>query len=127
MNYFFDNCISFRHVEMLKSLAVDAHALKDEFDQEIKDVPLFQALTGRDIVFVTQDSRQTTRQSEARELRKLGITCLWIEPFYSRLKFWDQAAWLVTRWPRIEGFAKGAAKGTYARIKQNGRCELFQL
>ena len=43
------------------------------------------------------------------------------------MKFWQQAEWLVKRWPTIDGFANGAAKGTFAEIKRNGKSQIFPV
>lgn len=51
MNYFFDNCISFRFARMLAALDVDAVALRDEFEQGIADSELFARLAGRELVY----------------------------------------------------------------------------
>jgi len=127
VKYFFDNCISHRYADMLCALDVDAKALRHEFAEDIDDISLFRELHGRDVVFVTYDSKQRTRVLEAREIKAAGITTLWIEPFWGKMKQWDQATWLVKRWPLIDAFAGSVVKGTCAIVKQNGKCEMFQL
>jgi hypothetical protein len=119
VRYFFDNSISYRLAKMLAALGVDAVALRDEFPEDIKDVALLRALRGREVVFVAADRRQLTRIHEAAELRSARITALYFAPFWSKQELWDQAAWLVKRWPKIDGFANGVAQGTIAEVKQN--------
>jgi hypothetical protein len=46
VKYFFDNCISYRFAGMLAALGVDAVALRHEFSESIRDVALFEALSG---------------------------------------------------------------------------------
>ena len=121
MKYFFDNCISWRLVAALKALEVDAIALREELDEATQDLDLFEKLGGRDVVFVSVDLKQTTKKAEARILRSLNITALYFAPFWTKMKRWDQAAWLFRRWPQVDGYAKGAARGTVAEVKQNGR------
>ena len=127
MKYFFDNCISYRYVDMLRALEVDAVALKSTFDDRIKDVPLFEALQGSNVVYISGDTSQTTRVQEARALKEAGITALFLGRSWAKKSFWQQAVWLVTKWPLIDGFARGAAKGTCAEVKENGRAMPFQL
>jgi hypothetical protein len=106
---------------MLNALDVDATALREEFAQSITDPSLFEQLRGRSIVYVSSDIGQTTKSHEARAMREMKMTAIYIGPFWHKLKFWDQAAWLVRHWPTIDGFANGVAKGTVAELKQNGR------
>jgi hypothetical protein len=37
VRYFFDNCLSYRYVDMLRALEVDAVALRSRFSESIKD------------------------------------------------------------------------------------------
>lgn len=112
---------------MLAALGVDALALRDEFPQNIKDEELFPKLHGRNLVFVSGDIRIRTRLAEAKALHDCGITALFLARFWGKMKFWEQATWLVAKWPRIDGFAANVAPGTCAMIKQNGTSEVFQL
>ena len=125
MTYFFDNCISHRLAGMLAALGVDAVALRHRFPETIRDVALFEALSGSDMVFVSCDYSQTTTDDELKALQLCRITAIYFAPFFGKLKFWPQAVWLVQRWPRIDGFASGVAPGTFAEIKQNGRAMPF--
>ena len=102
-------------------------ALRDKFSQDIGDVELFHALAGTGYVFVTCDDRQKSRQCEARALQEAGLTALWLGPFWSKLMFWDQAKWIITRWPVIHGYVQGVAPGTCAEVKQNGKSRPFSL
>jgi len=112
---------------MLAALGVDIAAIRDEFHADVKDPEFLEKFKGRDMVFISHNSKQTTNPIESRLLKKTNITALYLAPFWSKLGFWDQAAWLIRHWPTIDGFAKGAAKGTCAEIKHNGKSMIFQL
>lgn len=128
MKYFFDNCISYRYAKMLAALEeFEVVALRDMFAPNIEDVDLFPALKGSGFVFVTSDDRQKTREGEAKALRESGLTALWLGPFWSKKQFWDQARWIINRWPVIDGYVKGVAEGTCAQVKENGRSMPFNL
>ncbi|MBC8352586.1 MAG: hypothetical protein H8E66_11390 [Planctomycetes bacterium] len=127
MQYFFDSCIAYRYAHTLNALGIDAVALRDEYPEDIKDVPLFSALAGRDAVFVSQDKHQLTRQSEARELKKAVLTAIYFEPFWNKLQFWDQATWLVKHWRTIENFSEAVKRGTVASIKERGKIHFIQF
>jgi hypothetical protein len=127
VKYFFDNPISYKFAGMLRALGVDAVALRDQYPEATKDVSLFEMLRGRHLVYVSTDTSQMTREHEARALKNAGITALYFGPFFQRMRFWDQAIWLIKRWPRIDGFANGVAPGTCAEIKQNGAALVYPL
>jgi len=127
VKYLFDNCISFRYAAMLGALGVDAEPLRQNFAQDIQDVALFKEMKGSRLVFVTADTRQVTRRQEAIALKECGITAIFFGRFWSKLDFWQQAAWLVTKWPRISGFSENVTLGTCAEIKQNGAANVFAL
>ena len=113
---------------MLCALGEDAEALRARHPEDIEDVPLFTEIGKRsDVVFISTDTSQRTRKDEARALKEAGVTALYFGPFFEQMKLWDQAVWLVKKWPIIKGFAEGVAKGTCAEIKQNGRALVFQL
>jgi hypothetical protein len=112
---------------MLKALDVDVVALRELFSQSIKDPDLFRELHGSDVVYVAADRKQTTRIAEARALKDAGITALFMGPFWDRMPRWQQATWLVLRWPLIDGFAAGVAKGTSAELRQSGKAMVFTL
>ena len=127
MKYFFDNNISPKYAKMLAALDVDAAALRDEFDASIKDVDLFPKLHGRSLVFVSGDIRIRTRLAEAKALHSCGVTALFFDRFWGKMTFWQQASWLVAKWPKVNGFASGVTLGTCAMIRQNGTSDVFQL
>ena len=128
MKYFFDNCISFRYARMLAALdEFEVVALRDKFAPDIDDIELFQELSGSGFVFVTRDDRQKTREGEAKALRESGLTALWLGPFFAKKGFWDQAKWIINRWPTIDGYVKGVAPGTCSEVKENGKSRPFNL
>lgn len=127
MKYFFDNCISYKLANMLAAVDVEASALREHFSESIKDVALFEKLTGSDTVFVSCDLSQRTRTLEAKALKQCGVTAIYFGPFWNKFLFWQQAVWLISRWQRIDGFASGVAQGTFAEVKQNGRAVPFTL
>jgi hypothetical protein len=129
VKYFFDNCISYRFAHMLAALEEyeEVVALRDRFAPNIEDIPLFQALKGSGYVFITCDDRQRFREQEARALKDSGMTALWLGPFWDNKGFWDQAKWIIYRWPLIDGYVKGSVPGTCAEVKENGKSHSFAL
>jgi hypothetical protein len=72
-------------------------------------------------LFDTADKHIRSRPAEIGALKETGVTSLYIERFWAKFDFWQQAAWLVARWPQIVQFASGASPGTCATIQQRGR------
>ena len=127
MKYFFDNNLSHRYVKMLVALDVPARALREEFAEDTSDVDLFRRLRGKDTVFLTGDTSIRRREAEAKALQQSKITALFLGPFWAKMKLWDQAVWLVTKWPKIDGFASNVTQGTCAELKRNGKAFPFAL
>jgi hypothetical protein len=129
VKYLFDNCISYKFARMLAALEefTEVVSLRDKFPQDISDVELFAKLKHSDYVFITNDARQRTREQEARGIKEAGLTALWLGPFWGKKTFWDQAKWIITRWPTIDGYVQGVAKGTCSEVKENGKSRPFNL
>jgi hypothetical protein len=127
VKYFFDNDISYRFAEMLSALGVDAVALRHLYPTDVKDIAFLGELKTkhRVDVFISDDSAQRINPIEAALLRQSGVTCLHFNQFWGKLKFWQQAKWLVSHWEKIDGFARGVVAGTCADLKANGRAEFF--
>jgi PIN like domain len=127
VTYLFDNDISFRFALMLAALEVDVVAVRDveALGENADDIEIMQWLKGQNRLFVTADLRIRSRPSESAALKGTGVTALFLERFWAKLDFWQQAAWMVARWPRIEQFASSASPGTCAMIQQRGRIRLL--
>lgn len=106
---------------MLCALGEAVVALREEYREDIADTELFSQLRGQNVVFVSTDRRQLRREVEGRALKQAGITALYFGPFFDRKNLWEQAAWVVTRWPMIKDFAESADAGAVAEISQKGK------
>jgi hypothetical protein len=89
--------------------------------EDSPDVEILQWLKGRERVFVTADKHIRSRPAEIAALKESGVRALFLERFWAKLDFWQQAAWLVARWPQIAEFASTATPRTCATIQQRGR------
>src|SRR5690349_11884264 len=98
---------------MLTALEVDVLAVRDVQDlgQAATDVEILQWLTGRDRFFITADKRIRSRPAEIAALKETAVSALFLERFWAKLEFWQQAAWLVARWPQIDQFASTITPG----------------
>lgn len=110
---------------MLRALDVEVVALKDELAPNTKDVDVFRHLRDSGYTFVTLDRRQLTRIAEASELRAAGISAIYIGPFWPSMQLWQQAAWLVQKWPLIHSVQLGLQKGSVVEVKRNGKSMLI--
>ena len=101
VKYLFDNCISYKFARMLAASRSSTKSLHPrQIPGEHRDVELFRQLKNLDYVFVTSDVRQRTREQEARGIKEAGLTGVWFGPFWSKKSFWDQAKWIIMRWPK---------------------------
>jgi len=109
---------------MLKSLGIDAIALKDVYPGSTEDVKLLTDMKdGRYDVFISNNTEQRKIPQERHALKESGVTSLYFNPFWGKMVFWDQATWLVKHWPKIDGYCRGTAKGTCADLQQNGEVD----
>jgi hypothetical protein len=106
---------------MLRALGVNIDALQEKCPPSISDVALFQYLAGSDYVFISEDRRQLTRIAEASQLRSAGISAMYFGPFWSGLRFWKQAEYLVRHWETFDALQRGLVAGTILELKQNGK------
>jgi hypothetical protein len=127
VTYLLDNDISFRFAHMLAALGVDVVPVRDVEDlgEDASDVEILRWLAGRSRVFVTADKHIRSRPGEVAALKESLVTAFFLERFWPKLDFWQQAAWLVARWPRIDQFASAAPSGTCAGVQQRGRIGLL--
>jgi hypothetical protein len=123
VTYLFDNNISFRFAHMLKALGVDALAVRDveELGEDAGDVSILRWIRGRECALITGDRHIRTRPLEVSALREHAVTALFLDRFWPKLTFWQQAVWLVSQWPQIEQFTLNAQPGTCGKIQQRGR------
>lgn len=106
---------------MLRALDVEAVALREQFPESTDDIVFIEQLSQKEVVYLTADRKIKTRQIEAQTLKLARVTSLFPGPFWSKKNFWQQAAWLIAKWPSIEGFVESVTRGTTAEIKQNGK------
>jgi hypothetical protein len=127
VSYLLDNDLSFRFAHMLAALGVDVVAVRDveALGEDAPDVEILRWLAGRERVFITADKHIRSRPAEIAALKESGVTALFLERFWAKLDFWQQAAWLVARWPQMDQFASNASPGTCATIQQRGRIRLL--
>ena len=88
----------------------EAESLREKYPEDIKDVALFPELRNRrDIVFISTDTSQWTREAEARAIKQAGITALYFGPFFMKLGMKDlsQAAWLMKHWTKSGDTQRG--------------------
>ena len=128
MKYLFDNDISYRIAQMLRAVEVDATALRERYPENTDDSIFLEDLkNGEFDVFISNNTEQRRIPQERRLLKEAGVISLYFNPFWGKLKFWDQAVWCMARCKKIEGFCEGTAKGTCADLQANGTAKYFNL
>jgi hypothetical protein len=124
MKFLLDNNISFRLARALSALETEGNevtALRDAFNENTPDKEWLGVLGAEGGVLVTADSRILTRPQEAAILKQLKITSFFLGPFFMRTRFWDQAVWMVRRWPDFKNAARMMEQGTCLTVPQRGK------
>lgn len=122
-----DNDISYRIAHALKALGQDVDAMRDVYGEDAKDPDWIPAAAKAGYVVITVDRRMQRVQSECKALKDSKLTVLFIRPFFSKLKMWPKAVWMISKWDRIAGYAVSAKKGTTAEVQLNGSCSEIRL
>jgi PIN like domain len=115
VNFFFDNCISFRIARALNVL--DEHneivPFRDKFPVEIKDIEWISELAKESDkwVVVSGDSRISRNKAEREAWLEGELTAFFWEPGWENLPHWRKAATMVKWWPAITDQARKIAPG----------------
>ena len=106
MRFFLDNCLSHRYARSLHALSEkNGHSvthLQERFGASTQDQDWLAELgQERDWVIVSGDSRIARNTVLQRTWKRTGLTAFFLAPGWLKLRYWDQAALLVSWWPRI--------------------------
>ena len=116
---------------MLSELDVEAFALRDVMDPATADIEIIEWIESNSEfdswVFVTGDLKTRTRPLEGSVFSETDVTLIYFANFWCKKKLWDQAAWLVAKWPMIREFCETSEKGACAEVQQNGRLNRFNF
>ncbi len=121
MSFFLDNMVSPRIVGALKELGEDVEALRERFAPNCPDSVWIEALGNSGGILITVDNRIVSRPPERMMLKQANITSFFLRNFFVKMKFWDQATWLIRNWPRIEATAGDFTRGAAFTVQQNGK------
>ncbi len=125
MKYFVDNNIPQKLVNLLRVLDVDVRHLKDVFPETATDVQWIPRAGAEDWVVVTSDKNIRTNPAELEALKENNVTVLFMKKTFVDRKMWDQAAWTIKHWPKIDGQVERLKRGTLAQVSDNGYLEIF--
>jgi len=130
VRFFFDNCIAPAHARAIQALIEQdnhlAQHLKKKFDPATPDVEwLGQLADEGKWVIISGDVRITRNEHEKAKWLESGLTAFFLAKGWQNLKFWDQAAKLVQKWPvimqqaeRVEPGAGFIVKPTSTKFEQ---------
>lgn len=127
MSYVLDANISPHYAKMLRALNNDVFAIRELLPANTSDEDIFEALRIREMRFVSGDRKILSREYQVLALRQSGISAIFFSPFWNNLPFWDQAAWLVRRWPAIEEGFLTYRHPCHLIIQQNGKVKPVAL
>ncbi len=121
MTYIFDNDITPKHAEVLRMYKVDVRTVRLEFGPDAKDEDFIPLVGQRGWVLISGDKHMRTKPAEAMALKAASVTALFFGPFWQRLGFKEQAAWLLRHWDRIDAQVKDLSPGSSAKVQQNSK------
>jgi hypothetical protein len=123
MKFLIDNNISYRIAEALTALDFEGDtviALRKEFRQDVPDTEWLESLGKQAGVLITADRRILTRPLEITVIKHAKITSFFLGPFFPKARFWEQAVWLIKRWPDFKNAARIMEQGTCLWVPQRG-------
>lgn len=124
MNFFFDNCISYRIARAIDALDErnTIVPLRDKFDPKIKDPDWIRQLAAddQDWVIVSGDPAITRGRHEREAWLESGLTAFFWEPRWLKIKLWQQATLMLKWWPKLPDQASAVAPGAGFLIPVRG-------
>jgi hypothetical protein len=126
VTYFFDNNISFKLVNILKALDVDAIHLTNRFPPDTPDVGWLPEAGKAGWIVVTADSAIRRRPAELLALKQSGVTALFLKANFLKRGKWEQAGWLVKHWQSIETQTDRLQQGAIVTVSDRGKLEPFR-
>ncbi len=121
MRFILDNMISHKFAGALKALDRDVCALREICPPSTADVEWLGELASGADVLITLDKGIRSKPHERLIFEKVGVTTFYLGPFFSKKTFWDQAVWIMRRWPQIEDVARSMLAGAVLLIQENGK------
>ncbi len=122
MRYFLDNNFSPAYVQMLAAMEVDLIHLCQHFvDRAVKDIVWMPEVARLGWVAITQDRGIERRPHEAQVRRQSKLRMIYFPRAFMKMAKWDQAAFLVRKWPEIEVVAPTMQEGQGLLLPLRGR------
>ncbi len=132
MKFFFDNNLPPSLPRALNELCEreshQAVALKDKFDQNIKDVEWIECLSNeKDWIVLTHDNLNKGLEREA--LRRAGLVVFFLDKSWVNHNYWEKASQLIKWWPKIMEQAERIQGGAAFKVPWNlsGKGKFEQL
>lgn len=127
MKFIFDNCISPRLAKAIHALVESEHevvALRDRFRSDTPDTEWIGEL-GRQggWIIISGDLRIRKRPQELAVWRTARLTTFFMASGFQSETQWEQARWMVGKWPEIVDLASRVAPGAAFRVPKRGKIE----
>jgi hypothetical protein len=123
VTFFFDNCLPKRVVEALRALGVDAIHLREKYDGAIKDIDWMPLVANEGWIAVTDDHRIIKNPAERKLRADLKLRTVFLPKGLPSMGFWEQAAWIVKHWEKIEAKAIRLRAGECMIVKMQGNID----
>jgi len=123
VTFFFDNCISPKHVEMLRVFKQDVCHLGESFSGNTPDEVWIPEVAKRGWVLVTIDRNIKARPHERLALQQSKLTSFFLIKGFESQKLLAFAAALLDVWPHIVAAAEQAQPGSLYSVTFKGKVE----
>lgn len=123
MTYFFDNNLSQVLVVILRALEADVLHLRDEFPPNTLDEDWIPTAGERGWMVVTADEGLYRNRLQREALRQNHVSVLFLPDGFLKKGRWEQAAWIVARWPKIDAQVQALVRPCLVRVTDNGKVE----
>jgi hypothetical protein len=123
--FLLDNDLPYRLAHALQALegehGHEVRPIREVYGEDAQDLDFLPKLGREGWILVSKDRRQTRRPAEREARQKARVTALYFGPFFGRIRFWEQAAFVVRYWPALASWAETSTPGTVGIIQQNGK------
>jgi len=113
--------ISHRFAKALVALDKDVVSLREYFEPSTPDIVWLEELGRKGWPLITADKRIRSRPQERAILKSAHLTTFFLGRFFLKMHYWDQAVWLIRRWPRIEETARSFTRSVHFSVQQSGK------
>ena len=118
----FDENFSPVIVQILRKLGErGVKSFKEEFALGEQDEEWIPKTVQRKLVYVTLDGAQLRSKTIGPILKASRVRAIYLPKKYSQSNRWNQALWMLRRWPKIRDEVFALSEGDIRKVSWNGK------